>query len=845
MKPASLTLSLCAACVIALAIPDQARASEHSVSASVVPQSPGIGQPFEYSVTVTTESNQSLRTTAGPTLPDGFMVVGRQTSQQIGRGRSQTITLTLRASRAGTFTIKGPTFQIGTDVLTPDPVSVEVSETTPEKDDRARPDARFFLETQVSPSEGVYVGQQVNVTYTLFVDANLRGAQVRPPSEPDLDDFWVENIDPNSLQRLRPSSVGGRLMKQTPMRAFAVFPLKAGRLTVDGMTATVGFGGLFRRGQEREISSEPTILEVKPLPEGAPQGFHPGNVGQWEFSARSRTSKARVGKPITIVLEVEGTGQINRVQLPRLAVEGALISEPRESFENALSHRKVTGKKTVEYTLTPTHEQTLRIPELEFVYFDPIEGTYETARSRALTLDVGPGELAPELLEPEETIDRKSSSSDDLVGELRERLSDPIPQTPRTSAALHTSLVFRITLGSLVLLLLGLLLEPWLQRFRRRRAPRVAHQKNLRKTLEELKTVSDSDSLMMLCREYIKATFDVAPGRINSADVDEALDQKGASKALRQACEAIFAHCEATRYSSDSRSRPEEVRKLANDLRNALNSSKNNGSGMGTATAALLAGACMLGAPAPGLQAAEPVLETDEQAIEAHQAGDYERAAAYWTSELTQNPDDPTPTFNLGLAHAMLGDYPNARLALERAVFLDPANKAFEDNRATVERIIRLETIEASRLGKTLEGTEALFWWRTARRIPGWVPAWVTLVALFLLVACMGARRFSSLHVNAWSKLAAILAVLSILSALVWGTRSAVLELVEPAILMDSADLRDGPSPHSSLQSRVANARPGTMFRVLEKREGWVKLHISEERTGWIRSEKIEAVAPQ
>ena len=72
----------------------------------------------------------------------------------------------------------------------------------------------------------------------------------------------------------------------------------------------------YTQPQEVTIRSDPAILEVKPLPPGAPPSFS-GAVGSFSMTSEANPKRVQVGDPITIKAEIAGRGNFDRVDAPR------------------------------------------------------------------------------------------------------------------------------------------------------------------------------------------------------------------------------------------------------------------------------------------------------------------------------------------------------------------------------------------------------------------------------------------------------------------------------------------------------------------------------------------------
>jgi hypothetical protein len=138
------------------------------------------------------------------------------------------------------------------------------------------------------------------------------------------------------------------------------------------------------------VSSPMAAITVLPLPEqGKPAGFG-GAVGTFKISADISSAKNTAGDPLTLRMHVTGAGNFDRVESSMLGSDAQWKTyEPKAAF-NPTDPVGYRGEKIFEQPLIATRPGNHTIPALNFNYFDPGTGRYETARSSPLTVAVSP-----------------------------------------------------------------------------------------------------------------------------------------------------------------------------------------------------------------------------------------------------------------------------------------------------------------------------------------------------------------------------------------------------------------------------------------------------------------------
>jgi len=130
-----------------------------------------------------------------------------------------------------------------------------------------------------------------------------------------------------------------------------------------------------------ELKSDEMQIILSPLPaEGKPGDFS-GAIGDYQFIFQAAPKKVKVGDPVTLKMEINGTGNFNTVIIPKLEnTEGFRIYEPQTKTE--------TNKKTFKQVLIPESDKVYQTPKAIFTYFDPNKKEYKTIIQNPVPLEV-------------------------------------------------------------------------------------------------------------------------------------------------------------------------------------------------------------------------------------------------------------------------------------------------------------------------------------------------------------------------------------------------------------------------------------------------------------------------
>lgn len=232
----------------------------------------------------------------------------------------------------------------------------------------------------------VRVGEQITVTWLLYTRSEVLKYEPKPPR---FDDLWVETLyEPQNYLNYSEEVVGQRTYAVAVLAKRAIFPTRAGKLVIPAFHADVAtmatpFGSPLR------LSSKEVPIEVEALPPGAPAGFDPGLVGQFQIEASIDRDNVPAGESVELTLSLRGEGAIRRSKIPSLSIDGFDVYPPRDFQEHLdLGGDKVRGDRRFSYVLTPNKGGTLPIGPIEISYFNTATGRYDTARSDLMKVKV-------------------------------------------------------------------------------------------------------------------------------------------------------------------------------------------------------------------------------------------------------------------------------------------------------------------------------------------------------------------------------------------------------------------------------------------------------------------------
>jgi hypothetical protein len=397
-----------------------------------------VGERFQ----VVFEANAEGKNFSAPSF-DGFTVVGgpftsTSSSFQMVNGSMShsvkcTYTFALQAIKEGTFHVGSASLNVKGEKVTSEPFDIKV---LPDDGSHAAPSSSggysgqsqgqqntndpqvngkdLFL--RVIPSKkSVYLGEQVVLTYKLYTKVPVSSLSVE--NMPSYAGFWTKDITDNNGGSLRQSSeyVNGIEYTVAEIQKIVIVPQRAGKHTIDPMTIECiaqirtesnrqrsmdPFEAFFNdpffnrniTNVKKELSSQSFALEVKSLSEADKPASFAGAVGNYNFKSDIDMTELKTNEAFTLTYTVRGTGNIELLQMPEPVFPPDFeVYDPKIITSPDVSSQGLSGTKKAEYLVIPRRAGNFTVPAVEFSYFNPATGTYQTIQSEQYEIHVEKG----------------------------------------------------------------------------------------------------------------------------------------------------------------------------------------------------------------------------------------------------------------------------------------------------------------------------------------------------------------------------------------------------------------------------------------------------------------------
>ena len=560
------------------------RAQGVSVRAEVDRKSVELGAFVQLQVTI--QGAQNVSPIQLPDIPDlESRYVGPSTSITVINGQmqsKQSFRYNLYPTKTGRFEIPALTVMIDGQTYQTEAVHIEVTAgTAPTQAPRSQGgvgqqtlDDRIFVVASV-PKNEYFVHEQIPLRIKLYVH-ELSWRNVRYPQFEHLglvvEDYQaqqgqevVDGLRYDVLEfytRVYATRSGDLALGPVQVQTDLLFK-RSGRRSGMSLFGNVFddefFGGILGRFEQKTVTvtSEELKIKILPLPdEGRPDDFS-GAVGYFEFHASANPREVATGDPVTVRMEVGGTGLLDAVAMPAFPADARWkFYDPQTSV--------VEGKKTTEQVAIPVKDDVRELPQVRFSYFDTLSRKYKTLTQGSFPVTVekrkegeafavvglsaqpeDPGSL------PEEPLGQDINFIKEHPGRLRPHNRSLLKGW---GFWLGLTLYVLAWLGACVYGLLRRKLDADVRFARRLRAPGYA-KKGLQKaktSLHKGEAKDFYDALFKTLQVYFSHKFHLSPGDVTLARVTELARTHQVPDDVQEQLGVIFDECEQVRYASQA-----------------------------------------------------------------------------------------------------------------------------------------------------------------------------------------------------------------------------------------------------------------------------------------------------
>ena len=476
------------------------------------------------------------------------IIINNQVSPQV------ILSYTVTPSREGEYVIPPFVAEVGGQRLASQPLTLKVGKST-----QAEWSKYAFLRWSI-PKTNLYVGE------TLPVELQLYALRINGGDFPQInaEGLTIGKLNQPSQSR---TQVGNRLFTVLTFRTF-IAPTRAGELKLGPTSMKINipkpnqrrrspFDSLFdddfffggTEWQPVVVTHDAITINARALPVTNQPPSFTGAVGNYSMNVKVSPTNVAVGDPITVRVEISGSGQLDGLLLPEQpAWREFKVYPPTSKVENA-DQLGLGGTKIFEQVLVAQNTELRELPPFEFSYFDTTAGAYRTLRGPRFPLIVRPSGGGQSF-----RVEEESARTPDLVH---------IKQNPGAFVAVQTPLALRPGFLALQALPVVLWLAAWL---RRKNIERLAADPRLRRRRETARFVANGlrelanlaaqkkseeffALVFRLLQEQIGEMVDLPASAITEAVIEERLRPAGVKPETLKQLQELFQICNFARYA--------------------------------------------------------------------------------------------------------------------------------------------------------------------------------------------------------------------------------------------------------------------------------------------------------
>ncbi|WP_419213001.1 tetratricopeptide repeat protein [Maribacter sp. X9] len=223
-----------------------------------------------------------------------------------------------------------------------------------------------------------------------------------------------------------------------------------------------------------------------------------------------------------------------------------------------------------------------------------------------------------------------------------------------------------------------------------------------------------------------------------------------------------------------------------------------------------------------------------DQATTAYNAGEYEKAIAFYTDILENGEHSAAVYYNLGNAYYKLNEIADSIYYYEKALLLAPNDKEIKTNLSyaqnmTLDAIDTVQETGISKLYKNITGKLTFDQW-----------AYLAIAAMFLFVLLYIAfYNFNYSSRKRWAFIGSLIALFVCIIAILFAyIQQKDFNQKRPAIIFaEECSIKAEPNEAGQ---QVFLLHAGTKVNILDELNDWDKIGLTDGKTGWILKSELK-----
>jgi hypothetical protein len=249
-------------------------------------------------------------------------------------------------------------------------------------------DPLAFLNATVDKTR-VVVGEQL--TFRIVAYGGRGPFRETNTTEPSRGDFLGFSLIENSQgERVYAMEIDGKLWHAAKVRELALFPIRAGKLSLGSMKMGFEGRGYPGSGSAQGLMRQSNPLEiavVEPPMQGRPAGYKVGDVGQFRLTATVEPRSISAGEAVSVVVSLEGKGNLPyKLRTPEQ--RGVEWLEPTTTEQIEPQDGVIGGQRKFTYVVRLASAGNIDLGAITLPFWDPEKRAYDTASAALGTVQV-------------------------------------------------------------------------------------------------------------------------------------------------------------------------------------------------------------------------------------------------------------------------------------------------------------------------------------------------------------------------------------------------------------------------------------------------------------------------
>lgn len=346
--------------------------------------------------------------------------------------------IALEPKKKGKIKIGSVLVTVNNRIYKTEPFDVNIRDIVDRRSLAANTSNDVYLNMEIDDRE-VYQDQPtvaVLRVYSRNMD-NLR--KVKNIHLPQQDNINVHPINFDKSE-IDPSGYGN--MPSQVLAMFMVFPNEAGYVEVPGVSASVS-----TYSNKTKIVSNKVKINVRKLPEGAPECFKNavGNFNVNVYNASKEKPEAK--KPLNVVVKVSGEGNLPDMELPKIAASPDYeVFPPKITSKVSPGAAGMKGEILANYVIIPKKSGAISIKTEQFAFFNPENKEYVDLGQKTLDLNAFSHD---QILEARSTVEKVNEYTNNLL----ETVNTPVLKTTSFKVKEKSKFHWNILLTNIAILI--------------------------------------------------------------------------------------------------------------------------------------------------------------------------------------------------------------------------------------------------------------------------------------------------------------------------------------------------------------------------------------------------------